>query len=45
MTFVALHVPLISGVKVYVYYDSSKNTFSVKKVRPSKVESYLEMNT
>ena len=27
-------------------YDiSSKNTFGVKKVRPSKVESYLEVNT
>ena len=29
----------------YVYIISSKNTFGVKKVQPSKVESYLEVNT
>ena len=26
-------------------YDFIQNTFGVKKVRPSKVESYLEVNT
>ena len=29
----------------YVYKISCKYTFGVKKVRPSKVESYLEVNT
>ena len=28
-----------------VNYISCKNTFGVKKVRPSKAESYLEVNT
>ena len=28
-----------------VIKTSSKNTFGVKKVLPSKVESYLEVNT
>ena len=32
-------------ISIRVYLISCKNTFSVKKVRPSKVESYLEVNT
>ena len=30
---------------MYVYNILCKNTFGVKKVHPSKVELYLEMNT
>ena len=39
---------LIAIIYIYIYiyiYISCKNTFSVKKARPSKVESYLEVNT
>ena len=37
---------LIEYVHMYVYtYYSCKNTFGVKKARPSKVESYLEVST
>ena len=33
-------------VKIILAYNiSCKNTFGVKKVQPSKVESYLEVNT
>ena len=35
---IAMHEPYKSNDISY------KNTFSVKKVRPSKVESYLEVN-
>ena len=34
-----MHEPYTSNDVLY------KNTFGVKKVRPSKVESYLEVNT
>ena len=30
---------------VYIYIYLIQNTFGVKKARPSKVESYLEVNT
>ena len=30
---------------MYVYMYLIQNTFGVKKARPSKVESYLEVNT
>ena len=43
---IAVCLYLYVCVCMYVYVCiSSKNTFGVKKARPSKVESYLEVNT
>ena len=40
-------IPLTINFYTYVAVNiiSSKNTFGVKKAQPSKVESYLEVNT
>ena len=43
--YIYIYIYIYSYVYVYVYDISYKNTFGVKKVRPSKVESYLEVNT
>ena len=32
-------------IHIYVYTYLIQNTFGVKKPRPTKVESYLEVNT
>ena len=37
-------IPTLAGVISYIYSISYKNTFGVKKVQPSKVESYLDVN-
>ena len=39
-----IHIKILMVACAYIAI-SSKNTFGVKKVRPSKVESYMKVNT